>query len=281
MLSFVIPVRNEERHLPGVLASIRSACEAAGLEHEVAVVDHGSTDRTAELAAAAGARVLAFAEAPSISSLRNRGVRETSGTPLVFLDGDVSLAPGWGARFREVVRELEANPRLVTGSEVLCPPGAGRLETIWFGVPGRDRAHLNSGHFIVSRQFFEELGGFDERVRTGEDHDLTTRAAAAGATIRPDPALPVYHHGFPSTLGEFFRREMWHGISTFDSPKQARTSIVSLLTFALLGVGVVACVAALVTGAWIWLLAPPAALAATSVAAALRRPRRRAADLPG
>src|ERR687890_282205 len=53
-----IPAWNEEQNLPGVLAEARAELPDA----DVLVVDDGSTDRTAEVARAAGAEVLSFGE---------------------------------------------------------------------------------------------------------------------------------------------------------------------------------------------------------------------------
>ena len=58
-ISVVVPAYNEEALLPGSLAAIRaamSAFEEVGSMSELIVCDNNSTDRTAEIARAAGAR---------------------------------------------------------------------------------------------------------------------------------------------------------------------------------------------------------------------------------
>jgi dolichyl-phosphate beta-glucosyltransferase len=65
-LSVVIPAYNEERRLPGTLATILPFLRARGESFEVLVVDDGSTDRTAEVARQAG---------PEVSVLQNPGNR--------------------------------------------------------------------------------------------------------------------------------------------------------------------------------------------------------------
>ena len=66
-LSAVIITCDEERRLPRALASV-AFCD------EVVVLDGGSTDRTRELAAAAGARVESSAPWPGFVEQRNRAV---------------------------------------------------------------------------------------------------------------------------------------------------------------------------------------------------------------
>ena len=65
-LSVVIPAFNEERRLPGTLATILTCLRARGGTFEVLVVDDGSTDRTVEIAEQAG---------PEVKVLKNPGNR--------------------------------------------------------------------------------------------------------------------------------------------------------------------------------------------------------------
>jgi len=67
------------------------------------VVDTGSRDRTAEIAAAAGARVLHEPWQDDFAAPRNRAACEATGDFLLILDADERLAPGAGARLRAEV----------------------------------------------------------------------------------------------------------------------------------------------------------------------------------
>src|SRR4029453_4170295 len=58
MISIIIPAYNEEALLDGTLTAIRAAAETLASPYEVIVVDDGSTDRTAAIASAHGARVV-------------------------------------------------------------------------------------------------------------------------------------------------------------------------------------------------------------------------------
>jgi glycosyltransferase involved in cell wall biosynthesis len=84
----VIPAYNEEAVLGEVLASIRSAMEKLREEYEVIVVDDGSTDRTGEIAIAAGARVIRHPVNRGTGTARTTGVRHARGDRVVMLDGD-------------------------------------------------------------------------------------------------------------------------------------------------------------------------------------------------
>jgi FkbM family methyltransferase len=84
-VSLCMIVRNEESHLQACLASV------ADLVDEIIVVDTGSTDRTKEIAEAAGARVYDFAWVDSFAAARNESLRHATGDWILWLDADERL----------------------------------------------------------------------------------------------------------------------------------------------------------------------------------------------
>jgi glycosyltransferase involved in cell wall biosynthesis len=89
-ISVVIPAFNEERLLGESLAKIKSAAGAftgRGWEVELIVCDNNSTDRTAEIARAAGATVV-LEPVNQIARARNTGAAAATGDWLVFVDAD-------------------------------------------------------------------------------------------------------------------------------------------------------------------------------------------------
>ena len=81
-ISACVIVKDEERNLPQWLACVRA------LADELVVVDTGSTDRTAELARAAGASVYSFAWRNDFSAAKNYALQKAKGSWIVFLDAD-------------------------------------------------------------------------------------------------------------------------------------------------------------------------------------------------
>jgi glycosyltransferase involved in cell wall biosynthesis len=209
-VSFILPVRNEQRWIAQTLRNLR-AHVPAGLDYEIIVVDNGSLDRTREIADEFGVDLLLQTRG-TVAAVRNTGVRRARGEVLVFLDGDVMLTSAWRDRFTATCARLRADPRCVTGSTVRVPEHPTWIEKQWFArQQQRAHTHINSGHLITSRSLFDQLGGFCEGLETGEDYDFCVRARALGATIENDAALPAIHEGFPKTLRNFFRRELWLG----------------------------------------------------------------------
>ncbi|WGL52608.1 glycosyltransferase [Nocardioides sp. BP30] len=93
-VSVIIPARDEEASLPAVLRAVGALRPAPG---EVVVVDDGSRDRTAEVARAGGARVVAPGEPPPGWTGKawacHVGAAQACGELLLFLDADTVLAP--------------------------------------------------------------------------------------------------------------------------------------------------------------------------------------------
>ena len=114
-ISFVIPTLNEENNIESVLKSIKECVICNKINYEIIVVDNGSTDSTIEIAKKHGAKVF-FKPGISISALRNYGVNKSTGSLLVFLDGDICLTTGgygdsvvFGFSVMNKVQEIRSN----------------------------------------------------------------------------------------------------------------------------------------------------------------------------
>ncbi|XVV04719.1 glucosyl-3-phosphoglycerate synthase [Actinosynnema sp. CA-248983] len=100
-VSVVLPALDEEATVGGVVAAVRPL--VGGLVDELVVVDSGSVDRTVEVAAAAGARVVRRTDVlpdvppwPGKGEVLWRSLAATSGDVVVFLDSDlVDPDPGF------------------------------------------------------------------------------------------------------------------------------------------------------------------------------------------
>lgn len=181
MLSFVVPAYNEEVLLGGTLRAIRAAAEAIGEPFEVVVADDASTDRTADVAAELGARVIAVHQR-QISATRNAGARAARGELLVFVDADTVVTEA-------VVRAAVAAMRggAVGGGSAFRfdgrVPRYGRiLQAI--AVPLYRVCRLASGCFLFcTREAFEAVGGFDDTLLIAEEGDMSLRLRRHGRFV--------------------------------------------------------------------------------------------------
>lgn len=194
--SVVVPARDEEATLPRLLGSL------ADLRHrplEVLVVDDGSTDRTAEVARAGGATVVA-ADAPPPGWLGKpwacrTGAAAAAGPVLVFLDADTWLAPDGLDRLLEAHSAqggglLSVQPRHVTVRaheqlsavcNVVAMQGTGAFTPL---RPG-DVPVAFGPCLVTSRAAYEAAGGHDAVAgEVIEDIHLARAYRAAGLPVR-------------------------------------------------------------------------------------------------
>src|SRR6185436_2292445 len=90
-ISIIIPALNEEEPIAGVVRE----CLATGVPSEVIVVDNNSTDRTAERARDAGARVITARRGYGRACAAGAGAVSPECDIVLFLDGDGSDIPAF------------------------------------------------------------------------------------------------------------------------------------------------------------------------------------------
>ncbi len=166
-LSFVVPAYNESQRIGATLTAILEAARSTGLEWEVLVTDNASTDATAAIALAAGARVVPepFRQ---IARSRNRGASEATGKYLIFVDADTLVSV---PLVRAAVKAL-ASGKAVGGGSLLKLLGAGpllRAVVAPWNLISR-RMGLAAGSFLFClREAWQATGGFDERYFASEE----------------------------------------------------------------------------------------------------------------
>ena len=99
-LSVVVPTYNRASLMAECVASVR----ACGVIAEIAVVDDGSTDDTAERANELGVTCIRQANAGPAAA-RNNGAAQTSGEFVAFLDSDDAWRPGVVGRLIDVLKQ--------------------------------------------------------------------------------------------------------------------------------------------------------------------------------
>lgn len=120
-VSVVIPCLNEEEHIEECITRARAALDDAGLTGEVIVADNDSDDRSAERAAAAGARVI-HEPRRGYGSAYLAGFAAARGEYLVMLDADLTYDFAEIPRF---VAQLDDGAELVMGDRMdNIQPGA-------------------------------------------------------------------------------------------------------------------------------------------------------------
>ncbi|MEO8010168.1 MAG: glycosyltransferase [Dokdonella sp.] len=167
MISFIIPAHNESALIAATLGALQVARSALVSPSEVIVVDDASTDDTAAIAAAHGARVLRV-EHRHIAATRNAGARAALGELLIFVDADTTV----GADVvRAAVAAIESGA-IGGGCTVrLQAPTRWheRAAAAWFVWLLR-LSRIAPGCFLFcTRSAFDAVGGFDPTWFAAED----------------------------------------------------------------------------------------------------------------
>ena len=175
-VSIIVPAFNEERLLPATLELIMDAArvlDQAGWSSELIVCDNNSTDRTAEIARAAGARVV-FEPVNQISRARNAGAAVATGEWLVFVDADSHPS---AALFADVVRAIQRGDCMAGGSTVAVDSTllVARVTVAIWNQFSRSTRWLAGSFIFCETTVFRRVGGFSERLYAAEELDLSRR----------------------------------------------------------------------------------------------------------
>lgn len=217
LVTAVVPVLDGMQFLPRTVPTLLAAARRSGCV-ELIYVDNGSRDGSYEylqsLAAdTAGTVRVVRREGVSIGALRNAGARCGCGEYISFLDADCGVGESY---FDEAVSVLRATGAAATGCEVHAPEPPhwieGALHDLHYVGRDRDVHYINSANFFVSRAAFDDVGGFREDLRTGEDAEIGQRLLAGGHRIRESTRVVAIHYGNPKSVREFYRRTVWHGL---------------------------------------------------------------------
>lgn len=175
--SVIIPAFNEEKLLPATLQALgRAATEAwdkQGLRWELIVCDNNSTDQTAAVARAAGARVV-FEPVNQIARARNTGARAAQGKWLVFMDADSQPSPGLLA---EVAGAASQSKTAGGGALLQFDASAcwGHWAMRFWNLCSRTLKWAAGSFLFCRAEAFRALGGFDETLFVSEEIDFSRR----------------------------------------------------------------------------------------------------------
>jgi glycosyltransferase involved in cell wall biosynthesis len=212
-VSVVIPARNAAATIPPLLRSL--AAQTLEQERfEVIVVDNDSSDDTAAVADAHGAKVV-HEPVANRSRARNRGVAAAAAALFAFTDADCVADRRW----LQALLACTSSAPLVAGEVQVTvserPNALERFELLWrFGQ--RDwveQGWAATANLLVQREAFDAIGGFDPAWREGgEDVDFCIRAGRAGHRLAYCAGARVEHYG-ERELRPFLRRFFMHGYS--------------------------------------------------------------------
>ena len=191
MITVVVPLYNKEKSVRATLESVRAQSYK---DWECIVVDDGSTDKSREVAEQFMIDDLRFKiltkSNGGVCSARNKGIEEAKGEYIALLDGDdvwdkeylaeqVKMiedfpeAAMWGINYAET-----NNGVLVRTLSTGLPDGYRGYVENYFHIKNRSSDLFCSSSVVISREVFEKVGLFDERIKYAEDSDMWFRIIA-------------------------------------------------------------------------------------------------------
>lgn len=181
-VSVVIPAYNGEKY---IAEAIESALTQSYPVFEIIVVDDGSADRTKEIVGQYPQIKYFYQENKGPAAARNKGIRESSGEYIAFLDSDDAWAP---KKTELQVEKMEGSPEhglVYTGRTRVGPHRAKDMKKRLKPPEGYVFERLLKNNFIccssvmVRRECFRKAGYFDESsaINKSEDYDMWLRIA--------------------------------------------------------------------------------------------------------
>jgi glycosyltransferase involved in cell wall biosynthesis len=178
-VSILIPAKNEEANLPRCLASVAWA-------DEILVVDSQSTDRTAEIAAAHGARVVQFHFNGTWPKKKNWALENVDWRNewVFILDADEEMPPEAEAEFREIVTS---------------PAGADGYwinRRFWFLGQWLRHAYYPNWNLRLFRHALGRCEKLTDVATQSGDNEVHEHVVVRGTTAKL--RCEMAHHAFPS-----------------------------------------------------------------------------------
>lgn len=248
MLSVIICTYNRARYLYPLLESLAAGCET---DYEIVLVDNNSSDATrAEVDRFDADHPelqlhYCFEPQQGLSYARNRGIRESKGDILVYVDDDALVNPDY---LQTYARFFAENPEALAAGGPILPRYDGCEEPSWMShytrqlVTGKlwlgDRerefprgAFPGGGNAAYRRAVFEQVGLFNvELGRKGssligaEEKDLFDKMTSRGIRFYYLPTAILYHLIPPRKLTQDYFDRLTYGIGVSE---RLRTKQVS------------------------------------------------------
>lgn len=182
--SIIIPTLNEEKYLPILLSDLKDQTYA---NFEVVVVDGKSDDKTVKKSQKFDKHFplkIITSQKRNVCFQRNLGVEHAKSDWIIFMDADIRVQPFFlqGIKYRADQYESDM---FVT---YLKPDSSHQLDIVLMAVTNMQINSQKSSNkpafmesmFVIKKEIFKKIGGFDESVKWGEGGVFVTKAAKKG-----------------------------------------------------------------------------------------------------
>jgi len=185
--SIVIPTLNEEKYLPNLLNDLTKQKEK---DFEIIVVDGKSEDRTIDIAIKYKKKYqskIIISQKRNLCYQRNLGAKNSSGEYLIFLDADIRL---YGNYLFELKKTIFKNSYLFLTTYQLSDDKdnfnilLAQIANYGLEILKLINKQMAPGYnFVIFKDIFIKLKGFNEKTTISEDHDLSIRIQNSGIKL--------------------------------------------------------------------------------------------------
>jgi GT2 family glycosyltransferase len=184
--------------------------------YEVIVINDGSTDHTSRIVSEYPVRLINTTN-QGLSQARNRGIQESNGEIIAYIDDDAYPDPHW---LHYLAYAYTHSDHAGIGGPNIPPPEDGPIALSVANAPGGPvhvlvtdeiAEHIPGCNMSFRKEALLAVGGFDPQYRAaGDDVDLCWRIQLIGYTIGYHPAAVVWHHR-RNSVKAYWRQQMGYG----------------------------------------------------------------------
>jgi cellulose synthase/poly-beta-1,6-N-acetylglucosamine synthase-like glycosyltransferase len=210
-VSVIVPVRDGEETVAGCLDAIL-ATDYPEDRREIIAVDNGSTDGTAARIQSRPVRYLREPR-PGVSNARNRGITESSGEILAFVDSDCLVEPQWLSELVRPFADVEVGAVAGDLQHVPAQTAAERQAARLLGNWQQFAFNSNPAYPITAnaayrRDVIDRIGPFDPHMTRAQDVELGLRfQERSGLRLAYAEKATARHRNRTTQLG-FFRQQL-------------------------------------------------------------------------
>ncbi len=228
-VSIVIPTKNEGDIIERCLSSIQKM-DYSREEYEVIIVDGYSTDNSVEIAKKYGCKVI-YENSGVIGGARNIGVEHSRGKYIVFTDADCIVERRW---LKKLLKNFEDSNVVSVGGPNITPDDdndfakcVGTVLSLLSKVGARygfnenavrEIYHNPTCNVAYRKDYFKEVGGFNEKLVTCDDEELDYRLREKRYKILYVPDLGVLHYR-RSTWRKMIKMAFTYGVGRMQAIK--------------------------------------------------------------
>jgi glycosyltransferase involved in cell wall biosynthesis len=201
LVSVIVPTRNSAKFLESCLKSIKNQSYK---NIELIVVDNNSIDKTKKIVKKFADKF--FNKGPERSAQRNFGVKRSSGDYVLIIDSDMILS-------KKVIESCVAKAQVDGNIKGIIIPEESFGEGFWAQCKKLERSFYigidwMEGARFFRKSIFQKVNGYDERLVSGEDWDLSQKIKKLGAIGRIDNF--IYHNEGKINLAKTIKKKFYY-----------------------------------------------------------------------